>query len=337
MTNYRNIKNVASLTSGGKKVSKISRMLDIIIHLQSRNSVKAQELADILETDLKTIYRDIESLRMANIPIESKPGRYGGFYIPKDFYFKSPRFSSDEIAALSLGGEILTKSNGFFMEKEFKSALAKIKNSISAEGMNTAAKKISSITYNVDALRTNIRENIFSIIEKSIEEKNTIEVRYYTLSRDEVKRRKLDPYHLIYKSGAWYLIAYCHWRNQVKIFRVDRIHTVTQTDLKFQIQKGFSLSQYLKNSWQITRGEEVKVEILFYPPASKYVKEMEWLPTQQIKEGPDDTIIFSAQVNGLMEIKRWILGFGRFAKVLKPQSLRKEIVEELNESISLYN
>ena len=131
---------------GRSKLSKASRMINLLIHLQARNVVKAKELAELLETDLKTVYRDIESLRIAQIPIESIPGRYGGYYIPKDFYLKVPGMTSDEVAVLFFAGEILTKENGFMFEKDFKSALSKIKNSLSSEEIQMSSGKISSIS-----------------------------------------------------------------------------------------------------------------------------------------------------------------------------------------------
>ncbi|AYO30162.1 transcriptional regulator [Biomaibacter acetigenes] len=317
-------------------MSKFSRMMDIVMYLQARSLVKAQELADMLETDLKTVYRDIESLRTANIPIEAKSGRYGGFYIPKDFYFKAPKLTPEEIAVLFFAGEILVKKNGFMFEKDFKTALSKLKNTLAKEEINISSDKISSISYEIESLKTRLWENLFYIIEKCISEKKSIDVEYYTLSRDEVKRRTLDPYHLIYKNGAWYLIAFCHWRKEVKIFRVDRIKSIDETGIPFKIKKGFSLRDYLKNSWQITRGEEADVVVRFFPPASRLVKEMEWLPTQKIIEEKDGTIIFSAKVSGLMEIKRWILGYGSQAEVLKPQSLREEISSEIKKMLKHY-
>lgn len=317
-------------------MSKFSRMLDIMMHLQSRNLMKAQELADILETDLKTVYRDIESLRTADIPVESKPGRYGGFYIPKDFYFKAPKLTPEEIAVLFFAGEVLVKKNGFMFERDFKTALAKLKNTLAKDEIKTSSGKISSISYEIETLKTRLWENLFYIIEKSISEKKSIEVEYYTLSRDETKRRVLDPYHLIYKSGAWYLIAFCHWRKDVKIFRVDRIKDVNESGKTFVMKKDFSLRDYLKNSWQITRGEEVNVVVRFFPPASRMVREMEWLPTQKIVEEKDGTIIFSARVSGIMEIKRWILGYGSQAEVLEPRSLRQEISSEINDILKRY-
>ena len=151
---------------------------------------------------------------------------------------------------------------------------------------------------------------------------------YYTLSRDEFRRRLLDPYHLIYKSGAWYLIAFCHWRQKIKTFRVDRIQSIEETDIMFEIPEHFSLKEYLKNSWQITRGDEIQVKVRFFPPAARYVKEMKWLPTQEIKKEVNGNIIFTANVGGIIEIKRWILGYGSQAEVLEPKSLRNEIISK---------
>lgn len=304
-------------------------MINILIYLQAGNVVKAKELAVLLETDLKTIYRDIESLRMAQIPIESIPGRYGGYYIPKDFYLKVPGMTSDEVAVLFFAGEILTKENGFMFEKDFKSALSKIKNSLSSEEIKMSSGKISSITYEIESMKTKIWEDTFYIIERAISQKISLLVKYYTLSRDEIRRRLLNPYHLIYKSGAWYLIAFCHWRQKIKTFRVDRIQSIEETDIMFEIPEHFSLKEYLKNSWQITRGDEIQVKVRFFPPAARYVKEMKWLPTQEIKKEVNGNIIFTANVSGIIEIKRWILGYGSQAEVLEPKSLRNEIISEI--------
>lgn len=317
-------------------MSKFSRMMSILIHLQTRSLIKAQELSDILETDLKTVYRDIESLRTAHIPIESKSGRYGGYFLPRDFYFKTPKLTADEVAALFLAGEILTKKNGFIFEKDFRSLLSKMAKGLSKKEIEASSGKIASISYEIEALKTKIMETNFYIIEKAILDKKSLEVKYYTFSRNEIRQRVLDPYHLIYKSGAWYLIAYCHWRKDIKIFRVDRMDNVKPLNRKFKVREDFSLNEYLKNSWQITRGEEIEVKIRFFSPASKFVQEMEWLPTQKIQQEDNENIIFCAKVSGLLEIKQWVLGFGKYAEVIEPKTLRNEIIAEVQETLSCY-
>lgn len=317
-------------------MNKFARMLNIMIHLQSNRKMKAQELAQILNTNVKTIYRDIDSLRAADVPIESEPGRYGGYYIPEYFYFKMPRLNSQEIAVLLFAGEILTKENGFMYEQYFKSALSKIKNCIRLEDIAVSEDKLSSISYKIDTLKTKLWENNFYIIERSIVQRKTLEVEYYTLSRNKISKRLLDPYHLIYKKGAWYLIAYCHWREAIKIFRVDRIKSIKETKQTFLPQKDFSLTDYLKHSWQITRGKKWKVKVCFFESAARFVKEVKWLPTQKIEELEDGSIIFTAKVSGLLEIKKWILSFGSCAKVLEPEVLRNEIISEIKKTNEIY-
>lgn len=318
-------------------MNKFGRMVNIMIHLQANGKMKAQELAQILNTDTKTIYRDIESLRAANIPVDSEPGRYGGYYIPRYFYLKMPKLTPHEIAVLFFAGEILIKENGFFYENYFRSALSKIKNCIKFEDIDLSKNELSSISYEIDTLRTKLWENTFYIIEQSIVQQKTIEVEYYTLSRDKTSKRLLDPYHLIYKNGAWYLIAYCHWRKSIKIFRVDRIKNINRTKKTFSPQKDFSLTEYLKHSWQITRGKRWEVKVRFFEPVARFVKEIRWLPTQKIEKLEDGSIIFTAQISGLLEIKKWILGFGGYAQVLKPKVLRKEIISEIKKANKLYD
>lgn len=318
-------------------MTKFARMIQIMLHLQANRKMKACELAKILDTNVKTIYRDIESLRTAQIPIKSEPGRYGGYYIPENFYFKIPKLTYQEIAVLFFAGEILIKDNGFMFEKYFKSALSKIKNCITVEDIDLSKDKLSSISYEINTLKTKLWENIFYIIENSIVKQHTIKVEYYTLSRDTVSKRLLDPYHLMYKNGAWYLIAYCHWRKSIKIFRVDRIKAIKQTEKTFIPQEDFSPAEYLKNSWQVIRGEKFEVKVRFFEPAARFIKEIKWLPTQKIVEERDGSIVFSAQVSGLIEIKKWILGYGSCAQVLEPKVLQDEIIFELNKARELYD
>lgn len=83
-------------------------------------------------------------------------------------------------------------------------------------------------------------------------------ITYYSLSSDQVSQRQLDPYCLVYRNGACYLIAYCHNRDEVLLFRVDRIREVSITGENFEIMHGFSKDDYLRNVWGIERSDEEK-------------------------------------------------------------------------------
>jgi predicted DNA-binding transcriptional regulator YafY len=133
----------------------------------------------------------------------------------------------------------------------------------------------------------------------------------------------------MFRQGVWYLIAFCHWRKKIKIFRVDRIKEITISNDTFETPSDFSLSAYMGKSWQIVRGKDQAIKVKIYPPISRWVREEIRHPTQKIEELFDGSIIFSAEVSGLIEVKKWILGMGSSAQVLAPQILRKEIQEEI--------
>ncbi|MCY6484451.1 HTH domain-containing protein [Clostridium aestuarii] len=111
-------------------MSKLSHLLELIIMLQRKELTTASEIAEIFNVDKKTIYRYVEALKAANIPVESKKGRYGGFSINKDFYIKYPKLDSKELEALLMAAKMLTREKGFFYADELQSAVMKIKNTV---------------------------------------------------------------------------------------------------------------------------------------------------------------------------------------------------------------
>lgn len=105
----------------------------------------------------------------------------------------------------------------------------------------------------------------------------------------------------------------------------------------YHVPLNFSITTYMRNTLDlINPGKEYDVEIRFYHPASVWVSEKLWLPTQKIIWLEDYSIIFKAKVNGLTDIKKWVLGYGRLAKVLKPKKLVDKLEKEIGAMVSAY-
>ena len=118
-----------------------------------------------------------------------------------------------------------------------------------------------------------------------------------------------------------------------KLMRMEGIKVLSET---YKIKDDYSPHTYLQDTFTLIKGKQRMVEIQFYHPASVWVSEKLWLPTQKIITQKDDSIIFQARVDGLEEIKKWVLGFGRLARVIKPQELVDQIVQETCEVQKLY-
>jgi|GEM_PF-1260661 len=317
-------------------MSKFSHLLELLLMLQYKEFSTAGELADILEVDKKTIYRYIENLQLSNIPVESKKGRYGGFYINKDFYIKYPKLESEEMQALLLASKILSKENGFFYSDELKKAIVKIKGCSLNEDDNLFDFK-ENIAFELN--KAGNLENFNDIVSKinySVSKGKVICIKYFSTSRNSEVEIKANPYTIFCKNGIWYLIGYCHSLNRERTFEICRIKQLKVTNDIFIKPKNFSLKDYLKNSWNLPLENKIKVKIKFNKAVTEFIEEGRWLRDQQIEKTNDGNTIFYTYVNELGEIKNWLLGFGTNAEVLEPEELRNDVYKEIAGMAKLY-
>ncbi|NLY61927.1 MAG: WYL domain-containing protein, partial [Clostridiales bacterium] len=134
-----------------------------------------------------------------------------------------------------------------------------------------------------------------------------------------------------------YVIGHCSLREDIRIFKLARIEKIKVLSESYHIPLNFSITSYMQNTLDlINPGKEYNVEIRFFHPASVWVSEKIWLPTQKIVWLKDDSIIFRAKVNGLTDIKRWVLGYGSLAKALKPKDLVDKLKMEIETMAGTY-
>ena len=132
------------------------------------------------------------------------------------------------------------------------------------------------------------------------------------------------------------MIGYCHLRNEVRVFALDRIKMLHQTKESFEVVEDFDFEEFMRPSFGVYQGKPVKVRIWFSPDAAGYIKEKIWHENQEIVPQKDGSIVFEAEVAGTEEIKFWIMSWGSKAEVLEPQSLREEIRVEAEAAVEKY-
>lgn len=317
-------------------MSKLSQLLELILMLQYKEFTTASELADILKVDKKTIYRYIETLQTSNIPVESKKGRYGGFYINKEFYMKYPKLNKEELESLFIASEILTKENGFYYADVFQKAITKIK--------GTSLCNISDFEELRENVSFNFRESgnienfndIISKINYAMSKGRVLKVTYFSISKNSQTEIKVNPYTLLCKNGAWYMVAYCYKSGEEETFRVSRIKSLNITDDIFIKPKDFNLKDYLDNSSFTFNNELILVKIKFHKSLSKLIEGSKWLLNQEIEITQDENLLLKGYLSDLGEIKQWVLGFGANAEVLEPVTLRDDVKSELRKVMDIY-
>ncbi len=156
------------------------------------------------------------------------------------------------------------------------------------------------------------------------------------MSHKKESTRKVDPYRIWFFNGTFYLIAYCHQRKETRIFALDRIKSVQMTNENFIVPDDFDLEDFMKPSFGIFKGKPENVKIWFDTDAAGYINEKVWHETQQITENKDGSIIFEAEIAVTEEIKTWVLSWGSKAAVLKPESLKKEMLTEIKKMAGKY-
>lgn len=306
--------------------------MNLVLLIKNRPGIQVKNIVKIFETSERTIYRDFNTLSLAGFPVYSATGKGGGYFIDKDCFLPPLRFTCEEAASILIAAKFFLNQEGFPYHKHIQLALAKIEGTLEAENKQCMQKIDKKISVYLGKLKDYQEySTIFQQMNKAILENRQIKITYYSVSRDEMNERILDPFHLMFRGGLWYFIAFCHWRNEIKIFRIDRIKDIQLTDKTFKVPPDFSLASYMGKSWQIVRGEgeTYQVEIKIFPPASRWVKEEILHPTQKIISSDNGAIIFTAEVPSFIEIKKWVLRLGSYAEVLKPNELKKEVIEEI--------
>lgn len=317
-------------------MAKFSHLLEIVLTLQYKELVTASELAVILNVDKKTIYRYIDSLNKANIPVHTVKGRYGGFYIDKSFYMKPFNLTNEELKSLSMSTYLLTKKNGFFYEDQLKSAVCKIKQiSLNSSGNFDGFKDTGLFSLEFMGNEGSLEEKI-SKINLSMNRGRSIAIDYFLINKNDSFITKVDPYNLIFKEGLWYIIGYSDIKNDIDIFNLSRIKHLEITKDVYMRPHNFLLDKYLKENLCIFNGNKIKVVVKFTGKSVEFIKSCKWHVNQHIEELPNEDILLTIYLNNPDNIKGWVLGFGKYAEIIEPLSLRNEVKDEIDELIKKY-
>ncbi|HHV08458.1 MAG TPA: WYL domain-containing protein [Firmicutes bacterium] len=290
------------------------------------------KLSRWLEVSTRTVERDIEFLRDSlGAPLKYDAKRRGYYYTRLDFSLPNVKLTAGELITLYLGQKLLAQYKGTSFEANIIHAFTKIRTFLPEEVGIDFDDLDEFLSFDITPLRGEEQQvaRIFQQLTEALSERETVKIEYYTASRDVETTRLVNPYHLRCHKGAWYLIGYCHRRQEVRTFALDRIRSLKHTRRKFKIQSDFSLEEYLGSSLGIERGRKLhEVVIRFDAQVARWVKEREWHSSQEIVAEEDGSLLFKAALSGLGEVKRWVLGYGIHAEVLSPLQLREEIAKE---------
>lgn len=198
---------------------KIDRLVSMILILLEKERVGAQELADLFEVSPRTIYRDIDSINMAGIPVRSVPGVGGGFEIMEQYKIDKKIFSTADLSAILMG---LSSLSHVIRGEELVNALAKVKSFIPAGQAKDIELRSSQVL--IDLSPWTVNRSVPSNLERiqtALLENRLLSFEY--LNHDGTKTvRTAEPYRLVLKNSQWYWQGYCYARNDFRLFKLSR-------------------------------------------------------------------------------------------------------------------
>lgn len=199
---------------------KVDRLVSIIMILLDKKRIGAQELADMFEVSPRTIYRDIDAINMAGIPVRSISGVGGGFEIMQEYKVDKKIFSTADLSAILMG---LSSLSSMIREDELVNALAKVKSFIPIDKAKDIELKANQICIDLSQWMSNtdIQPQLESI-KIALQESRLLSFEYAGRYGNKTSRI-VEPYQLVLKSNHWYFQGYCHKRNDFRLFKLSRI------------------------------------------------------------------------------------------------------------------
>src|SRR4029450_13796119 len=204
-------------------MNRIDRLAAILIQLQSRPLVKAQDIAEKFSISLRTVYRDVKALEEAGVPVIGESG--AGYRLLDGYKLPPVMFNMDAATALLTASKLVQSKTDAGISKHYTAALDKIrailrhseKNHIEEIDNHIAVMAHPAIVYQPQA------ELYLQSILKAIGSSSVIEINYVSLEKNETTRRKVEPVGIYYLGSHWYLIAFCQLRKDYRNFRTDKI------------------------------------------------------------------------------------------------------------------
>lgn len=319
-----------------RQADRLSRVMRTLQLLLSRGRWRARDIASEQECSERTIYRDMQVLELAGIPIEfDQEDRC--YRVRQDFRFPSLNVTEDEAFGQGTAAAI-TSGPGLDINEGARSVTQKLVATSKEDVAQILADAVELVAVLDLKLADHSRHrDIIRAVQWALIKRKQLTGTYRSPHEPDDVKLHLHPYRLCLVKAAWYLIARAEGDDAPRTYRVARFKTLRMLDANAKVPQDFDLKAYFGNAWAVYRGEQTyDVEILFSKEAAATVTEVVWHHTQNVKKNKDGSVTLTFQVDGLNEIIRWVLGWGSRAKVIQPPELRDLIVTQLDQTIRAY-
>ncbi|MBF0813546.1 YafY family transcriptional regulator [Staphylococcus saprophyticus] len=318
-------------------MAKLDNVLAILWMLSSDKKVTAKQISDKLEMNIRTVYRYMDTLSKSGVPIISDTGHNGGYTLLNDFIEAPLFFNSEEQIALCHAANFADEA-GYYGGKSLNSAIKKLKNYSNFEQVIEIEKHMSSVEV-IKRNKVYPTDSNLEALECCVVNRNSVIISYRKSGDDESNDRQVNPYRIIYWKNKWYLIGFCHLRDDMRTFRVDRIASLTLTDETFEQLEDFSIDSYFLGNLLPIMENEGAITTLVINGDVNTVDEIchHWFLEHYLKERTFNQAKFQLEEDMMHKyIPRILLPYGKAIQIVEPLSLKAEIIKNLSDLIAFH-
>ncbi|MGB8272129.1 MAG: YafY family protein [Priestia megaterium] len=315
-------------------MNKTDRLLAIVLELQRKEVVRAEDLATLFETSVRTIYRDIQALSEVGVPIIGAPGT--GYSLMEGYFLPPIGFTVPEAVSLLIGTDFIEQRFDDDYRVRAQAARGKIEAILPASIRNETSRvrKAMRLLISDKQVRQSKEKEYLEKIRRAILDVQKISFHYAKrLADSEGNRhsvRTVAPYGLVLVQGSWMLVARCDLRQEIRHFRLSRMTELINLEERFELPAHFNLREYTPPD-----DRHLIVRLRFNHDIADKVKESNYHYMEDMEEHQDGLHVV-LRVHQLDELLQWVLGWGAGVIVLEPESFRNRIREETKKMLKRY-
>lgn len=318
-------------------MSKNDNMLAILWMLNSGVKITAKQIAEKLEINIRTVYRYIDSLCASGVPIIADTGQNGGYSLLSNF-IRAPLFFDVEEQKALLHAAVFAKEAGYPFDEALNKATDKLRIYSNQEQESILNRHLAGF----EVIHRDIPPSVKTILEElewSVANGYSVEIEYRTSRDEQAHPRVIDPYGMLYWNNKWYVVGFCHLRNEIRSFRAERILQIKRTQMIFQRPEAFSARRFfLQNLLPGLAGKDGLIAVVIRG-RSEALDDLciHWFLGHHLKERTSNQAVFLLDERVIHTyVPNFLLSYGKAIQVIEPQSLKTNLVAVTSELMEYY-
>ncbi|WP_339215036.1 YafY family protein [Ornithinibacillus sp. FSL M8-0202] len=315
---------------------KIDNVLAILWMLSSGGKITAKQISEKLEMNIRTVYRYIDTLSTSGVPIVSEPGHNGGYTLLNNFIQAPLIFNLEEQTSL-LHAAVFAEEAGYYGDESLNRAISKL-SKYSNQEQQKKLNQHSSILEVINGVSSSTVPYLKEL-EKAITDGFSVKILYQKSGEDLPNDRLVDPYRIIYWNNKWYVIGFCHLRNDIRSFKIERVGNLVITEHEFNQPNQFLARDYfMKNLLPtLNEGKElISVVIKGNTNSLDYICQ-NWFLGHYLQERISNQAVFALEKDTIHTyLPNILIPYGKSIQVIEPISLKDRLIEVLSDLIKFH-